>query len=121
MGKRFFNPRELVERRSELRSRSTPAEISLWRLLQSSGLKGRKFRRQHGIGPYVVDFYCPAERLVIELDGAAHDSDAAASRDQERERFLKNSGVTVLRLENRSIFENPEGVLQLIEQQFGSR
>jgi very-short-patch-repair endonuclease len=120
MGKRLFNPRDAVEHRSNLRTHSTPAEIALWRLLQRSGLKGRKFRRQHGIGPYVVDFYCPTERLVIELDGAAHDSDAAASRDLERERFLGNSGVTVLRVENRNVFENPEGVLQLIEQRFRS-
>jgi very-short-patch-repair endonuclease len=118
MGKRFFNQRDVVERRSELRSHSTPAEVTLWRLLQRSGLKGRKFRRQHGIGPYIVDFYCPAERLVIELDGAAHDSDAGALRDLERQRFLENSGVTVLRLENRNVFENPEGVLQLVAQQF---
>jgi very-short-patch-repair endonuclease len=121
MGKRFFNPRDVIERRRELRSDSTPAEIALWRLLQRSGLRGRKFRRQHAIGPYIVDFYCPSERLVIELEGAAHDSDSAASRDLDRQRFLENSGHLVLRLENRNVFENPEGVLELISQQFGNR
>ena len=95
--------------------------FSLWRLLQRSALRGRKFRRQHGIGHYIVDFYCPVERLVIELEGAAHDTDAAAQRDSGRERFLAECGLTVLRLENRNVFENPEGVLELISQQFRSR
>jgi very-short-patch-repair endonuclease len=116
--KRFFSWGRLAERRRGLRSNLTPAEATLWRLLQRSQLKGRKFRRQHGIGPYVVDFYCPSERLVIELEGSAHDSDPAATRDRDRERFLANAGLTVLRLENRNVFENPEGVLEWIALQF---
>ena len=115
---RFFNRRRQNGRRRNLRSNLTPGEAALWLLLQGSQLKGRKFRRQHGVGPYVVDFYCPSERLVIELDGAAHDSETAAARDGDRERFLTDSGLTVLRLENRSVFENPEGVLELIAAQF---
>jgi len=70
------------------------------------------------MGPYVVDFYCPSERLVIELEGSAHDSDSAATRDKNRERFLADSGLTILRLENRNVFENPEGVLELIALRF---
>ena len=96
----------------------TTAEATLWRLLQRSRLSGRKFRRQHGIGPYVVDFYCPAERLVIELDGAAHDSERSALCDEARERFLHAAGMAVLRIENRHVLENAEGVLELIKQQF---
>jgi very-short-patch-repair endonuclease len=116
--RRFFNRSQQRERRRDLRSSLTPAEAALWRLLQGGRLKGRKFRRQHGIGPYVVDFYCPHERLVVELEGAAHDSETAAVRDRFRERFLADTGLTVLRLENRSVFENPEGVLELIAGQF---
>jgi len=107
-------------RRRALRANLTPAEAALWRLLQRSQLQGRKFRRQHSIGPYIVDVYCPSERLVLELDGSAHDRDQAAARDLNRERFLVSAGLTVLRLENRQVFENPEGVLKLIRQQFRS-
>jgi very-short-patch-repair endonuclease len=117
---RFFNAHFLGNRRKELRGDLTPAEASLWRLLQRSQLEGRKFRRQHSIGPYVVDFYCAEERLIVELEGSAHDSQRAAAHDEERERFLRISGFTVLRLENRHVFENPDGVLELIRQQFRS-
>ena len=115
---RFFNKPPLEQRRKALCANLTPAEAALWRLLQRSRLRGRKFRRQHSIGPYVVDFYCPSERLVIELEGSAHDSDPAATRDRARERFLADFGLTVLRLENRNVFENPEGVLEMIALQF---
>jgi very-short-patch-repair endonuclease len=117
---RFFNDRHSKGRRKELRSSLTAAEASLWRLLQRSQLRGRKFRRQQGIGPYIVDFYCPEERLVVELEGSAHDSERAAARDDVRERFLSNAGLSVLRVENRNILENPDGVLELIRQQFRS-
>ena len=118
---RFFNKRCLVERRKKLRGNLTPAEAALWRLLQRSQLDGRKFRRQHSIGPYIVDFYCAEGRLIVELEGSAHDSEQSASRDHARERFLSDAGLGVLRLENRYVFENPDGVLELIRQHFKSR
>ena len=118
--KRFYNRRSLSERRRSLRASLTPAEAALWRVLQRSQLQGRKFRRQHSIGPYVVDFYCPNERLVVELEGSVHDSEHTALRDEARERFLNASGLMVLRVENRHVFENPESVLDLIKQHFRS-
>lgn len=114
----FHNRPATLERRRDLRRRLTPAEAALWRLLRRSQLEGRKFRRQHGIGNYIVDFYCPKERLIVELDGAAHDSEQAVALDQAREEFLKKAGMTILRVENRHVFENPEGVLALIAEQF---
>jgi very-short-patch-repair endonuclease len=87
-------------------------------MLRRSSANGRKFRRQQSIGPYIVDFYCAAERLIIELEGAAHDSEHSASRDESRERFLRSRGFTVIRLENRHVMENPEGVLAYISQHF---
>jgi very-short-patch-repair endonuclease len=116
--RRLNNSRELLARRRALRHHLTPAEAALWRALQRSSLKGRKFRRQQSIGPYVVDFYCPGERLVVELDGAAHDSESSTHHDQARDQFLKSLGLTVLRLENRNVFENPEEVLAYIGQHF---
>src|SRR5690349_20684168 len=95
----LHNRRSLVTQRRTLRARLTPAEATLWRLLQCSQLQGRKFRRQHSIGPYIVDFYCPRERLVVELEGSAHDSECSAKRDQTRARFLAAAGLEVLRLE----------------------
>jgi very-short-patch-repair endonuclease len=69
----------------------------------------------------MVDFYCPEERLVVELEGSAHDSERTAARDDVRERFLSNTGLSVLRIENRNVLENPDDVLELISQHFRSR
>jgi len=68
----IFNRKSLKSFRSSLRNRSTSAEAALWEMLKSRKLEGRKFRRQYSIGSYIVDFCCPAEKLVIELDGAPH-------------------------------------------------
>ncbi|HXV09235.1 MAG TPA: DUF559 domain-containing protein, partial [Burkholderiales bacterium] len=73
------NAHPFINRRRTLRANLTAAEAVLWRAIKHSGLHGRKFRRQQSIGPYIVDFYCPVERLIVELEGSAHDSDAAAS------------------------------------------
>ena len=116
--RRLNNARDLLGRRRALRADLTPAEATLWRALRRSSLYRRKFRRQQSIGPYVVDFYCAAERLVIELEGAAHDSERAASQDEARERFLRSLGLSVIRLENRHVMENPEGVLAYLSQHF---
>jgi very-short-patch-repair endonuclease len=116
--RRLNNSRQLLTRRRELRADLTPAEAALWRALKHSSLHGRKFRRQQGIGPYIVDFYCAAERLVVELDGAAHDSERSATRDQKRERYLQSLGLTVVRLKNHYVLENSEGVLAYISQHF---
>ncbi|MBI3918474.1 MAG: DUF559 domain-containing protein [Betaproteobacteria bacterium] len=114
----IHNRRPLKALRRGLRSSLTPAEATLWRVLQRSHVEGRKFRRQQSIGPYIVDFYCPSENLVVELEGAAHDSDHASKRDGARESFLRSLGLKVLRLENHHVFENLDGVVALIRQHF---
>jgi very-short-patch-repair endonuclease len=117
--KRLNNARRLLGRRRALRSNLTPAEATLWReLRRSSLLHGRKFRRQQSVGPYIVDFYCASEKLVVELDGAAHDSEIAADHDEARERFLRAMGLTVIRIENRNVMKNIEGVLAYVRQHF---
>lgn len=100
--------------RRHLRSNGTPAEATLWTLLQRKQLEGRRFRRQHSVGPYVLDFYCAAERLAVELDGAVHDDPARARYDAQRTAHLKQHGIRVVRFENRLIFRDPEGVLAAI-------
>jgi very-short-patch-repair endonuclease len=116
---RLYNAASRKPIRRSLRAQLTTAEAALWRHLQRSQLEGRKFRRQHGVGPYVLDFYCPREHLAVELDGAAHDHETAQVFDQARERFLKKAGITVLRFENRDVLENLEGVLSEIRGSFG--
>jgi len=102
------------EKRSQLRNSLTPAEALLWRNLKKSQLNGKKFRRQHGIGPYIVDFYCPEVRLAVELDGAGHSSLLQRELDAKRDDLLSNFNVRVLRFENRLVFENLELVLNTI-------
>ena len=68
---------ELKTFRRELRHNLTPAEAALWKMIRGSRLDGRKFRRQHSVGLYILDFYCPAEKLAVELDGQVHSSGQA--------------------------------------------
>jgi very-short-patch-repair endonuclease len=107
--------------RRQLRSALTPAEAVLWKQLQNRQLAGRKFRRQHSVGPYVLDFYCPRERIAVELDGAAHDHERAVERDEARASYLRSVGIRVVRFENRDVIENLEGVLRAIEAELGKK
>jgi very-short-patch-repair endonuclease len=102
------------ERRRELRHKLTSAEAVLWLSLKDGKLEGRKFRRQHSIGPFIADFFCPECRVIVELDGAGHMSEEGAERDFKRTEFLKRFGVRVIRFENRAVFKNLEGVLEAI-------
>jgi very-short-patch-repair endonuclease len=118
MPRRFSNLPALKPIRRVLRAALTPAEARLWLALQHRQLAGRKFRRQHSVGPYVLDFFCPEEQLAVELDGAAHDSSAAQNRDCERDTYLAELGIRVARYENRDVTENLEGVLLDIRRRF---
>ena len=118
-GVRLHNLPALRTFRKELRHHLTPAEAKLWTHFQRSQLAGRKFRRQHSVGGYILDFYCPAERLAIELDGAAHDSETAQRYDEERDLFLRHCGIRVLRFENKWVFLQPDEVLAEITKHFG--
>jgi len=115
---RIHNLQLFKSRRRNLRHELTPAEARLWTYLQDGQLHGRKFRRQHSIGPYIVDFYCPSEKLVVELDGSAHDHHTAFLRDETRSCYLEGLGIRVLRIENHAVFEDPDAVLDLIAQCF---
>ena len=108
----------LKENRKTLRNNSTSAEATLWDFLKNSQLEGRKFRRQHSIENYILDFYCPAEKINVELDGAGHYTNEGSEKDKIRDEFLANLGIRVLRFENRDIFENINKVLELIKNNF---
>jgi len=117
---RLHNLKWLEPRRRHLRAGQTPAEARLWKYLKSSQILGRKFRRQHSTGRYVLDFYCPREKLAIELDGAAHDCDSARHHDRKRDRFLHDAGIRILRFENDDVMRNLEGVLSEIRKHLTS-
>lgn len=95
-----------------LRSTMTPAEIRLWSALRLRQFHGLKFRRQHGIGRYIVDFYCSERALAIEVDGDSHAEFARRVADQERDAYFRSLGLQVLRYTNTEVLENLEGVLQ---------
>ena len=108
------NPSEQKDLRQSLRNHTTAAEAILWRRLKGGQVNGLKFRRQHGMGPYIMDFYCPEYRLCIELDGEVHHTDGAYWHDQERSRFLHENGITVLRFENDVVRWNIEAIVNEI-------
>jgi very-short-patch-repair endonuclease len=105
----------LVQRRA-LRRQQTPAEATLWNALRARQLEGRKFRRQVSIGPYVVDFYCAAEALAIEVDGESH-ADTEAY-DAHRTSYLAAHGIRTLRFTNADVRDHLEAVLTTIAQSF---
>ncbi len=111
---RNFNHPDQKARRRELRNRPTEAEHRLWYCLRGAALDGRKFRRQHGVGPYIVDFHCPEEKLVIELDGSIHDEPDIQQRDKIREAYLVSQGLRVLRFGNEQALGDPHWMLEQI-------
>ena len=95
-----------------LRSTMTGPEIRLWSKLSARQFQGLKFRRQHGIGPYIVDFYCPEQSLVIEIDGDSHADADQILKDQLRDTYFQALGLHVIRYCNHDIVKNLDGVLE---------
>jgi very-short-patch-repair endonuclease len=110
------NIKAMKPRRRQLRRSLTPAEALLWKNLHRSGIEGRKFRRQHSVGKYVLDFYCPECHLGVELDGDGHFHSWTSAHDAERTTYLGSLNIRVLRFENRMVFEDLEAVLESIRQ-----
>jgi very-short-patch-repair endonuclease len=106
----------------KLRANTTPHERALWRALRELPVTGTHFRRQAPIGPYIVDFFCPAKHLIIELDGGHHNENEAARRDQQRQLWLEREGYRVIRFWNSEITGNLDAVLEKIYVElYGSR
>ncbi|HNW96853.1 MAG TPA: DUF559 domain-containing protein [Bacteroidales bacterium] len=104
--------------RKELRNNLTPAEAKLWTLLKGKQLEDKKFRRQFSVANYILDFYCPAENLALELDGQGHFEETQAQYDLERDLFLQHTGIKVLRFENKWVWDNPDGLIEEIKRNF---
>ena len=111
---KFFNAKEQKAKRQALRNNATPAEKKLWSSLRKSGLFNYKFRRQHGIGPYIADFYSPEARLAIELDGGADANNEAYEYDKERDKFFCQNNIETIRFRNEQVFKDMDNVLQTI-------
>ncbi|MEX0288427.1 MAG: endonuclease domain-containing protein [Flavobacteriaceae bacterium] len=110
--------KQLKERRRKLRKSLTPAEAFLWKQLKAKSLEGKRFTKQHSIKNYIVDFYCAEKKLIVELDGEVHNNSTAMSYDSNRTEVLEDIGYTVLRFENKMVFENLASVLMEIKSNF---
>jgi very-short-patch-repair endonuclease len=97
-----------------LRRNKTIAERHLWSRLRNGQISGAKFRRQHPVGYYIVDFICLEQGLVLEIDGNQHKEEPVVANDLERTRYLESRGYRVLRFWNGDILNNIEGVLKRI-------
>ena len=103
--------RELRDRAREMRANPTPAERRLWAMLRDRRMSSFKFKRQHVIAPYIVDFACLERSLIIEADGGQH---AESNSDRRRDAHLRAKGFRVLRFWNNDVLENPAGVFEAI-------
>lgn len=97
-----------------MRHAGSDAEARLWSRLRDRRLQGWKFRRQHPLGPFILDFYCPDARLAVELDGGGHALDAQAAYDAERTRNLGRCGIRILRFWNHVVLRDTDEVLEQI-------
>ena len=111
--KKIHNAHDKKALRQKLRHNATPAEKRLWHSLRTSAL-GTKFRRQHGVGPYVLDFYCPEHKLAIEIEGGVHDDVLRRDYDAERRAYLESEGIRVLYFDNRELLEVPDHVVEVV-------
>ena len=108
----------LLDNCRELRKSLTDAEQLLWYFLRNRRFQNFKFRRQHQFGSYILDFYCPELKVVIELDGGQHYGKEIQERDLARDAYLRSQGIKVLRFSNNEVFKETEAVLMKIWETF---
>ncbi len=109
---KYFNPESTKSRRSELRSAMPSSEVALWTRIRNRQVLDCKFRRQHGVGPYMLDFYAPEIELAVELDGDSHFEPGAAEADLRRQQFIESLGIQVVRFLNLDVHENLDAVVE---------
>lgn len=108
------NPRKTLEQRRRLRRKMTEAEELFWSRVRNKQLDGLRVKRQYGLCPYILDFYIPKYKLAIELDGGVHSIELVIRKDQNKEAFLNENGISVLRLENEIVLKNIEAALKKV-------
>jgi very-short-patch-repair endonuclease len=116
MAVRTFQPN--LRRARKLRRDLSLPEVLLWDCLRGNRLDGLRFRRQHPVGPYVLDFYCPAARLAVEVDGIQHDHPGQMAHDKRRDGWLREQGIQVMRIAATDVLNDQalEGVLMMISE-----
>ena len=107
-------PEDIKTWAREMRGCMPDAEALLWQLVRNRRLAGAKFRRQHPVGRYILDFYCHEKKLAVELDGGQHAE--ALEYDRQRDHWLKTQGIKVLRVWNNQMLQETEAVAELIYQ-----
>ena len=112
--RRFSRTEAMTKRARRLRAEMTDAEAKLWRALRRNQLDSLSFRRQHPLGAYTLDFYCPSLRLAIEVDGGQHADSRELRRDDLRTAWLESKGIVVIRFWNNEVLGNLNGVLEEI-------
>jgi len=110
---RVHNSKELVNIRRGLRNNLPRAEILIWKHIKNS-LLGYKFRRQHSIGKYIVDFYCPELKLAIEIDGPIHDEPDKVFRDKEKTNYVLSKNIQIIRIDNKETYTNINRAIEYI-------
>lgn len=111
----IYNRKQQIPLRKQLRREIPRSESILWAQLKGRKINDIKFRRQHGIGNYVIDFYCPKLKLAIEIDGDSHYTDDAEIYDQKRTAYLEALGIVVVRFTNTEVQQNLDGVITEIQ------
>ncbi|WP_164118010.1 endonuclease domain-containing protein [Sphingorhabdus sp. Alg239-R122] len=102
-----------VRKARRLRREMTLPEVLLWQILRTKPM-GIKFRRQHPVGPYILDFYCPSAKLAIEIDGIVHDMGRQPEYDASRDAFLTEQNIETIRIAAKDVLDNPEEVADRI-------
>ncbi|SDW36973.1 DUF559 domain-containing protein [Nitrosomonas communis] len=113
-GKKAPIPEDILQNARELRKNQTDAEKLLWGLLRDYRFAGRKFRRQHPINRYILDFYCHELKLAIELEGGQHNEDTTQQYDEERTRLLNEQGIRLIRFWNNEVLQQTDSVLEVL-------
>jgi very-short-patch-repair endonuclease len=116
MHTKLATKKETLKRCKELRKNSTPQEIIFWSRVRAKRFRGLKFRRQHHIGKYIVDFVCLDKKIIIELDGWQHKEENKERYDKTRAEFLERQGFRIVRFWNNEINDNLDGVFLKIEE-----
>ena len=109
------NKNELITYRKMLRHHLTPAEATLWSKIKCRKICGMQWRRQFSIGRYILDFYCPKVKLAVELDGKDHFTIEGDKYDVERDNFISEKGIKILRFENCEVWNNMDMIIKVIE------
>ena len=112
---KHFNRTQEKETRRKLRRNETLAEKHMWSQLRNRQLLGLKFKRQYSVDKFVIDFYCPEQKIAIELDGNVHELEDVKMNDLERQKYIETYGIKFIRIKNEEYLGNPNKVFAKLE------